>query len=128
MTDGGRFDENLGKEVELPEGWRPLYRTVVQSIADIDPNAMVIQTKEKFGELRIYMKTFNEQIYDLIDEASKQSKTICQTCGSLGVWSKTADGFYATVCADHSAGFAPAMSSVLRHMRLILPNQSDGEV
>lgn len=130
-TDGESLGENLGRAIELPEGWRELYLEVIHEIAVIDPHARVVQTKEKFGELRIYMKAFSEPVFGLIDQATKRSRTLCQMCGAAGVWSKTPDGFYATVCSEHSKGFEPATSAVLRHVRLIIPERnnshSDGQ-
>lgn len=123
MTDGRNLEENLGLAIELPEGWRELYRETIHAIAVIDPHARVVQTKEKFGELRIYMKAFNEPIYALIDAANAKSRNICQMCGEPGVLSKTADGFYATVCEGHAAGFAPITEFRLRHVRLQLPEK-----
>lgn len=106
-----------------------MYREVIHGIAIIDPHARVAQTKEKFGELRIYIKTYNKPVFDLIDEATKRSRTLCQMCGVAGVWSRTTDGFYATVCPEHSIGFEPATTAVLRHVRMIIPerNSSDSD-
>lgn len=124
MTDGSTLDENLGWVLGLPDGWQPLYREVIHAIAAIAPSAKVVEAKEKFGEMRIYMKMYDEPVFDLIDEATAKSRKLCQTCGEKGVLSRN-DGFYATLCPAHSEGFVPAAESRLRHFRMIIPRPDD---
>nr|WP_086493531.1 hypothetical protein [Novosphingobium panipatense] len=125
MTEGSTLDANLSWTPGLPEGWQPLYHEVIHAIAAIDPFAKVVDAKEKFGEMRVYMKEFDEPIFDLIDAATAKSRTLCQMCGEKGVLSRNG-GFYATVCPKHSDGFEPAKFSPMRHVRMIIP-KPDGE-
>jgi len=41
----------------------------------------VAQVKEKFGNLRFYMNSADDYIYNLIEEAENKSKFICENCG-----------------------------------------------
>ena len=125
MTDAERLERNLAWMAELPDGWQDLYRDVIRDIASIDAQAQVVQAKEKFGEMRVYMKTYSEPVFALIDAATGKSRKLWQTCGSPGVLSKTRDGFYATVCPDHSERFEPANLTLMRHVRFIVASDDD---
>lgn len=43
-----------------------------------------LQVKEKFGGLRFYMTSADDQIYDLIRKAEEESYSTCEYCGSNG--------------------------------------------
>lgn len=45
---------------------------------------VAVQVKEKFGALRFYLSGSNEAIRRMIEEAERQSKGICETCGAPG--------------------------------------------
>lgn len=59
-----------------------------------------VQVKEKFGGLRFYMTSGNDEIYDLIGEAEAKSYKTCEECGEPGEekpmsWIRTlCDGCY----------------------------------
>lgn len=125
MTESEVFQKNLDWAVSLPDGWHSLYRQLIHDISAIDAEARVVQAKEKFGEMRVYLKAFNEPAFDLIDAATTRSRTLCQRCGEPAVLSRTVDGFYATVCPRHSDGFAPANFSPMRHVRVLIPKSDD---
>lgn len=98
---------------------------MIYDISEIYAEARVVQAKEKFGEMRVYLKAFNEPAFDLIDAATTCSRTLCQTCAEPAVLSRTVDGFYATVCPRYSDGFAPANFSSMRHVRMLIPKSDD---
>jgi hypothetical protein len=59
----------------------------------------VAQVKEKFGTLRFYITVAIDEIYNLIDEAEKESSKICEICGKEG---KLNNGpWYQTLCYEH---------------------------
>jgi hypothetical protein len=126
MTDAEILEENLRWVNGLPDGWADLYRHLIHDVHAIDAQLRVTQAKEKFGELRVYMEAYNKSVCTIIDEASRQSRFLCQTCGESGVLSRTNDGFYATVCPTHSSGFKPAMSP-MRHLRMVVPPDQEPE-
>jgi hypothetical protein len=94
------IDDSIGK------GWLNLVNQLIDDILRIDPNIKIVQIKEKFGSLRFYYdygdsteKTY-KLIDDLVSKAEKDSKTICEACGSAkdidpegwnvnGYWVKT---------------------------------------
>jgi hypothetical protein len=126
MTDNEILAENLSRVIELPEGWQDLYRQLMLDISAIDGRARVVDTKEKFGEMRVYLKEYSEPAFALIDAANARSRSICQICAAPAVLSRTKDGFYATVCSSHANGFLPADFSPLRHIRMVVPKAEEG--
>lgn len=91
-----RFTHKLLCDFPGP-GWSDLINETLLQIQEQDPNFSLIQVKEKFGQLNIYLNTDNvESVYDIIFEAEMKSLNICEFCGdsetailrSLG-WMKT---------------------------------------
>ena len=83
----------------MPAGWLPLF---AQLCRDIDDTAArlgikrsdkayprVVQFKEKFSEMRVYVDCSNkdllEEIWRLTNEAAHQSRKICSECGAPGI-------------------------------------------
>ncbi|HUD92172.1 hypothetical protein [Sphingobium sp.] len=127
MTNNEILVENLSRAIELPEGWHDLYRQLILDISAIDGCARVVDTKEKFGEMRVYLREYSELAFALIDAANARSRSICQICAAPAVLSRTQDGFYATVCSSHANGFRPANFSPLRHVRMVVPKAEEDD-
>ena len=45
--------------------------SLLQDLEKLDPTLEVMQAKQKFGELRVYLKTGLSEAYDLIDAATR---------------------------------------------------------
>ena len=64
-------------------------------LRDPDMGFRIDQIKEKFGSLRIYVTTMDNQIHDWVNEAEKASGITCEICGNegslhkKGIWLKT---------------------------------------
>jgi len=56
------------------------------------------QVKEKFGTLRFYMTTGSNEMYNLIDEAEKESAKTCEFCGKPG--KLRSGGWLLTLCDE----------------------------
>jgi len=86
---------NPESEEEPPGNY---YACFCDSYVSCHPRAA--QVKEKFGSLRFYMTSGNDEIYDLIDEAEAKSRVTCEECGEPGEekpmsWIRTlCDGCY----------------------------------
>jgi hypothetical protein len=93
---------------ECGDGWADLlYEAAVrlnehiQTLPEeVREDIVVLQVKEKFGTLRLYVSYYTEKIEEIIKEAEDKSKTTCETCGKAGmlrgsVW------FY-TACDEHT--------------------------
>ncbi len=61
------------------------------------PRATTI--KSKVGELRLYMATATDEIFDLIDEYTIKSRHICEYCGKPGV-SQVINNWLSTLCEE----------------------------
>lgn len=91
--------------VECGNGWHNLLDTLchdIQAYVDTEHVQQVnfIQVKGKFGELRIYYNLVDKYVDDLIKEAGRQSKLICEYCGNVGSYQKISSGWMQTVCPD----------------------------
>ena len=102
-----RVDAGMGCGSGIGEGWMELVVQLDQQVAQLDPDYVIDQVKEKFGGLRYYVtlsegldKDIRESIYDIIHEAESKSYTICEVCGQPGTES-AATGWIATRCEQH---------------------------
>lgn len=81
---------------ECSSGWAGILRDLFLSIKEqykkrgVDPDIVILQIKEKFGALRVYVSfdktddaflSIHRNIMALIEKAKKTSTTICEYCG-----------------------------------------------
>jgi hypothetical protein len=88
----------------VPDGWHALYDRMIVRLRPIDPDLVVEEAKEKFGELRVYLRSYAPGAHDLIDAASRESRRTCQLCGCPGAL-RVSQGLFATLCEQHGGGF-----------------------
>jgi len=62
-------------------------------------NYRAFQIKEKFGSLRFYMSTQNEEIDNIIREVEQESIKTCQQCGKSGEF-VTINGWRQVLCSN----------------------------
>ena len=95
-------DARLG--AECGGGWLGLVDPLIERCKA--ENVEIIQIKEKFGALRFYVGSCNEDLRKAIEEAERQSGKICEFCGEPGEirqlkWLKTlCDKHYAERQSD----------------------------
>jgi hypothetical protein len=94
------------------EAWAP---TVKHALDDLEAlraagaDIQVIQIKEKFGSLRMYVKGSGyAQAEPIVAKAEIETQSICSVCGSKedvkrGVKAKN-DGWILTLCKEHRFG------------------------
>ena len=89
---------------ECGAGWHPLIVELLdelQAISDKeDFDLEVLQVKEKFGELRVYVNYETDVITELIDKYSKRSRITCEVCGEVGSMRKYRGWLYVG-CEKH---------------------------
>lgn len=100
-----RIPDGWGRWISCSRGWYPLIARLDAQLAALDPEYTVHQVKGKFGGLRFSMSSeadpdVQEEMYALIDEAEQASERICEICGSDGELSRSASGWYQTLCAS----------------------------
>lgn len=76
-------------------GWHGLVEEAFDAVEA--ERAQVIQVKEKFGQLRIYLISESEELYKKIYEIEERSSTICETCGAPGK-NRSRGGWLRTIC------------------------------
>jgi hypothetical protein len=112
------LERNLHHGDYIPAGWKPLFARLISELNKLDPTLEVVQAKQKFGELRVYLRSCCPRAADLIDAATRESKKTCETCGAEATL-RAANEVYRTLCEDHRGGSSPAKKSpIIAHYRL----------
>lgn len=80
-----RMPESWGKYLPEP-GWDELLTVANKVLSEIDPEYQIFQAKEKFGTLRLYIGTENQEAKAMMNLAvrafEKMSEQICEYCGA----------------------------------------------
>jgi len=91
------------------EGWRELVERTfarldalasAQGEQDPDLGLRVLDVKEKYGTLQMDVVPFRDDAEAIVDDAERQSETICDVCGKPG--SLRGDAWLSTKCDEHS--------------------------
>lgn len=81
--------------LSVGKGWHDLIDIAYDYIASNNIN--VLQVKEKFGQLRIYIGPSNRFTLGFISAIENVSGTICEICGASGSI-RSIHGWYKAVC------------------------------
>jgi len=80
-------------------GWGDIVEALVADLFAAGWDGSVHQVKEKFGGLRFYIGYGNDEMYNLIDAAERQSFKTCEHCGTTdNVEVKADHGWIQTLC------------------------------
>lgn len=88
--------------VECEAGWNDLILQLHDRLAEIDPDFVIFQVKQKFGGLRFYYEPSTgdhakvAQMAALTRDAERASYTICEKTGQPGTL-KRRNGWYQTL-------------------------------
>lgn len=84
-------------------GWYPLIYELLDKLQDIvDEQKLdieVVEIKEKYGGLRVYLSSYTDEIEALTEEYKERSYTICENCGDPGSL-RVIRGWYQTLCDE----------------------------
>ena len=93
------------------EGWWPILESLCGNIqhylnwknkeAEVVPQVVVAQIKEKFGGLRFYYEGGDDQIYGMVRMAESWAGHSCEECGAPGT--SGGKGWIKTLCPTHRA-------------------------
>lgn len=104
-----RIPERWGRRLDVDRGWYPLIIELDQQLAQIDPDYVLCQVKEKFGALRYYIQETDDLTVEgrercavLIEETERRSASTCETCGGSGSLHANARRWFRTLCAGHA--------------------------
>ena len=93
------------------DGWEPLIRRMSAKLEPIarETGLYAVQVKEKFGELRVYVRgaddarklpaTISEAVHAAISAAMEESSRTCEHCGAAGSTTMVG-GWCLTLCAE----------------------------
>jgi hypothetical protein len=99
-----RMPKEWGKYLPGP-GWDDLLLELDGKLAEIDPDYVIHQAKEKFGELRFYFHAEGTDSHDdalmgnLVTMAEHKSSRTCESCGADGAKARHT-GWIKTLCDD----------------------------
>lgn len=65
-------------------GWADILARLVPDLLALGWDGSVLQIKEKYGTLRFYIGSASDAVFRRIDEAEKESSTVCERCGGPG--------------------------------------------
>ena len=98
----------------IGRGWKPLLERVF-TIAEDNPEIKVLQVKEKWASLRIYLRKVDDgsELARVLKEVKAGSHSMCEACGKFGEIACVKPDFVKTVCIEHlpdGASYLPALS------------------
>lgn len=92
--------------LECGKGWHELLKPIFDYIEEYNKDKTeedrmeICQIKEKFGELRVYLNFYNEEVQKLIDAAEDEANNTCELCGSKENVGLAYEGWLTTECHD----------------------------
>jgi len=91
--------------IDVFVGWLPLVEGVLEKLSGYD-DVIVVQIKEKFGALTIYVgdPRSRDEVHAITTAARQESVRICEFCGKPGQNLRGSDGWFKTMCATCRAG------------------------
>jgi len=100
-----RVDAGMGCGSAVGEGWYDIIRELDKKIAELYPDYVVDQVKEKFGGLRYYVgivpKDVHAAINEAINEAEAKAEKTCDVCGEPGNIGRVGKWLIAARCEKH---------------------------
>jgi hypothetical protein len=94
--------------VDVNEGWYQLVIDCDMELSLFDPHYKILQIKEKFGELRYYVKPSEtcyepRRMHEIIAKYEEVAAKTCEATGKPGVLMKSIGGWYKTLNPEYAA-------------------------
>jgi hypothetical protein len=88
-------------------GWWGILNEVTDLIEEwrMDGPVEILQVKEKFGGLRVYVNGVTSEQFDKLYEVADQSLKVCQICGKPGDRKDLRGYWILTLCPEHKEEF-----------------------
>ena len=87
--------------IECGKGWKSLYQPILDKVEEINKDnpdpIQILQVKEKYGRLDIYLSRYENGLLEDIMKASEQSSRICEECGDPAI-PRTVNGWVYQLC------------------------------
>lgn len=98
-----RIEAGKGCGSWIQPGWFNLVVELDKQLAQLHPDYVIDQVKEKFGGLRYYVSGVDSELGNqLITDAESKSYQICDQCGAPGQKCVINEMWLATRCELHS--------------------------
>jgi hypothetical protein len=101
---------SMASILNVGEGWHPIIEKALAAIELIDPDAYVVQIKEKLGGLRLYMQASSGldtpqgwAVHALASQAEHEAGNRCEECGGFPTRNEPVYKWYRTLCQEHRA-------------------------
>jgi len=88
----------MGFGIMCGNGWYGILYDLFRNLSELDEDIELLEVKEKFGTLRVYIINGSDKAYDLIEEAESKSRFVCEVCGKEG--KLRSDGWLFTLCDE----------------------------
>lgn len=104
--------EDLPWGFRVHDGWQGLIEAALHEVSEIvggpegAPDLRIIEVKEKFGQLRIYVnygdmpEAQREAVHAILREAEERSADVCEVCGAPGKLVRSG-AWWHTACPKH---------------------------
>lgn len=69
---------------ECSDGWFDIIEECLRDLSKLPEPPTLLQVKEKFGTLRIYVDGYTDEDDAIISRAEKKSENTCEMCGKVG--------------------------------------------
>lgn len=93
----------IGFGFEVGKGWLPLLEDMFEKLDKLQKeqnlDIRVVQVKEKFGGLRVYVDGANKDVNNIINEAVNKASKTCEKCGNPGILQT--NGWFYVACEQH---------------------------
>ena len=85
--------------IECGDGWFSILWGMCRELQELKiPDIEVLQTKEKYGSLRVYTNSADDLVEIVIDKYSLMSLELCEQCGVEG--KLRGASYYKVLCDD----------------------------
>lgn len=103
LAPGGRGLTLIDGGFACGGGWYPILDRLFADLAvirreDVLTRLRVVQVKEKFGGLRVYVDGGNERIQARIGDAETEAAATCEHCGGPSPGLRSHGGWYGNIC------------------------------
>lgn len=104
INEGIRFSrpmtiEQVSKSVY--PGWENLICSMLEDLFQLGWDGRLLQIKEKFGALRVYLDKSNDVLNARVLQAESESYKSCRDCGEPG--KLRSEGWLKVVCDQHAS-------------------------
>lgn len=85
-------------DISIPPPWESIVEECIDKIILINPDVNILQIKEKYAQLRIYIDgTDEDTVYEILNTAKARCEKTCQFCGEEGEF-RTKGRWYIILC------------------------------